>query len=157
MILNSNIFTFIHNRIWSMNTVAINCLSIWIQVTMNFNPGHNRSHTLEGWAWGMSSSWWLVTCKITWWTTAVVCYKLWSKELMGVTFVYDCIELQLWTNVSLTLSSFQSVKSLFLKGSAFGDHTFGNFLFFFPRRLRYVSKDWLALSQYFRYSTLRLA
>ena len=25
MILNSNIFTFIHNKIWSMNTVAINC------------------------------------------------------------------------------------------------------------------------------------
>ena len=40
------------------------------------------------------------------------------------------------------------VKGLNLKGSALGVHTLCRFLFFFSRRLRYLSKDWLALSQY---------
>ena len=31
------------------------------------------------------------------------------------------------------------VKSLFMKGSAFGVHTLCTFLFFFPQRLRYLS------------------
>ena len=48
---------------------------------------------------------------------------------------------------SVLSNKFSHTESLFLKGSAFGVHTLRRFLFFFPRRLRYLSKDWLALSQ----------
>ena len=40
-----------------------------------------------------------------------------------------------------------SVESLFLKGSAIWVDTLHRFLFFLLKRLRYLSKDWLALSQ----------
>ena len=39
------------------------------------------------------------------------------------------------------------ISCFFLKGSALGRHILPKFLFIFSRQLRYLSKDWLALSR----------
>ena len=54
--------------------------------------------------------------------------------------------------ICLVLST--AVKSFFLKGSALGVYILWKILFFFPRRLRYLSKDWIALSSRARWDNL---